>query len=351
MPIALTAAAVAGPIVGGIIGNMAASDDREAAMNAAKEAMAIIDQVGAPPDLSKEIILEKLRQVGVLTPQLESQINLGMSKVAQIQENPELKNAQMTALSSLKDIGHSGMRPEDRAALADIQDQTQGAVEAKRQQILQNLQARGQAGSGAEIAASLAGAQGGAQEAARASREVAGQASQRALQAIMQGGNLAGNIRGQDFDVNKTKANAEDVVNQFNANNAVSRQSRNVNNQNIASQYNLGTAQNISNANTNNANNEKYRQAEAQRQYWQDKLQLATAKSNARSGVQSAYNNQADRTSAMWQNIGNGVGQGAAAVGGYMSNSSAKAPAQQTQLPTQSNYDQSAAYQKYLSGS
>jgi len=331
---ALTAAAIAGPVVGGIIGNMAASEDREAAMQAAKEAMAIIDAVGAPPDLSKEILIEKFKQVGILTPQLENEVNLGFSKVAQVQEDPSLRSAQIDALSSLKELGKTGLRSEDRAALADIQSKIQQDVEAKRQQIIQNLQSRGQAGGGAELAASLAASQSGAQAAADQGRQVASMASQRALQAMMQQAGLAGNVRSQDFDVATKKASAEDYVNQFNTQNAISRQNRNLERMNQAAASNLNVAQNISDANINAANREKYRQVEAQRQFWQDKLEQARAKAGARTGMIPMYQQQAAQTAQMWQNIGSGVGQGAAALYGYNSK----------QAPTTSSFNVDNAY-------
>ncbi len=63
MTAALVGASIAAPIIGGIMGNEAARGNREAAQRAAAEAYAELMKVGAPPDLSKRIILEQFRKL------------------------------------------------------------------------------------------------------------------------------------------------------------------------------------------------------------------------------------------------------------------------------------------------
>lgn len=314
LPLIIGAAA---PIIGSALGNLFGAGDREEAERLMNEAMQEIDRVGAPPDLSKEILLEKFTQAGLYTPELESAIDAGVSKVAQIQEDPELRKSQMGALDILQQRGKGGLTPEDRAALNQVRGEVQRDSEAKRQQIMQNMQARGLGGSGAELIAQLQGAQAGTDRASEEGDRLAAMSSQNALQALMQGSNLAGSVRGQDFDVNQARAAAEDEINRFNVQNAIARQSRNVGSQNQAQMQNLSEKQRIADANNQMANAERYRQAEAQRQQWLDKMSQAQAKAGAKQSQASNLQGQAAQTAQMGQSIGAGIGAGAGAYANY----------------------------------
>lgn len=311
---ALTAAAIGGPIIGGIIGNMASAEDRERAKQAAAEAYALINAIGAPPDLSKEILYQKFQQVGVLTPETKQAIDIGISKASQITEDPSLRKAQTGALQLLASRAQGGLNGQDRANLNESRASVQRDIEGKRQQILQNMAARGMGGSGAELAAQLSASQGGAEVAAKQSDDIMAMASKNALEAASQSGGMASNIRSQDFNVNNAKAQAADEFNRFNVSNRQNVDNSNVDARNSAAASNLGQQQNIANANTNQTNQETLRQQEAKRQYWQDQLQLAQTKANAKLGQAGQYNQQANSTAKMWTGMGAGVGVGAGAA-------------------------------------
>jgi hypothetical protein len=317
----LAIASVAAPIIGGVIGQMASAGDRAAAEKAMQEAQAIIDSVGAPPDLSRQIILDKFEQAGVLTPQLEQAVSIGTSKVSEMQVDPATRQAQMEALQTMQQMGRTGLGAEDRAALAQIRDQVQRDAEAKRQQIVQQMQARGQGGAGAELAASLAASQEGSQRASEEGLRVGAQAQARALQALAQAGTLGGNIRGQDIGLENLKSSAADEFQKFDVQNAINRQQRNVGSQNQAQQFNIGRQQQVSDANIAAANAEKARQQEARRQYWQDQLNYAQARAGARTGAQNFYTNRAANTASSWAGMGTAAGQGLGAAGQYSSKS------------------------------
>ena len=314
-------AALAG-LTSSIIGAVSAGADRAQAEKLMKEAMEEINSVGAPPDLSREIILQKFQQAGLYTPELESAIDLGVSKVSQIKEDAGLRDAQKGALELLTQRGKSGLMPEDRAALNQVRAEVQRDTEAKRQQILQNMQARGLAGGGAELAMQLQASQAGANTASAEGDRLAAQASQNALQAMVQGGQLAGNIRGQDFDVNSTRAAAEDEVNRFNVQNSIGRQTRNVGMGNDAQQRNLGERQRIQDANTGQGNNELYRQRDAEAEEYRMKMAAAQAKANARTGASQQAMQQGNQTAQNWHT----AGQGVAAAGSVIANNLAKKP-------------------------
>lgn len=316
----LAGAAIAGPILGGIIGAQQSAADRDRAQHAAQEAYAEIQRLGAPPDLSQRIILEKFKQAGLYTPKLEQDISAGFSQVSQIQEDNKLRDAQMGGLNLLKERAQTGFSAKDRAALNEMRQKVAADQQGKLEAIKNNMAARGLAGGGTELAQELSAAQAsGADESASADR-IAAQAQEAALAAAVQSGQLGGQIRGQDFDVAKAKADAADRFKMFDTQNSIARQQRNVGSENQGQLYNLSENQRVQDINTQQENAERQRIEQAKRQYWQDQAQLAGMKSGAKLGQAQQYQNQADTTAKQWQGIGSGVGAGAGAGLNYMSN-------------------------------
>jgi hypothetical protein len=314
-------AAVAAPIVGGIIGNIMSSGDRQRAREAFQRALAEIDAIGAPPDLAREIILQQFQQVGVLTPELEEAVALEAPKVAQIQEDPALRKAQTTALQLLGERAQTGFSAEDRAALSQIQLQQARDTEAKRQQILQSYQQRGLGGAGAELASQLQAASAGSAQAGEEGLRLQAQAQRAALEAAMQSGQLGTQVRGQEFDIARTKAGAEDQASMARFNEAVARQQRNVATRMGVQQQNLANRQRISEQNVAQSNQELYRQRQGEERQYQLALQRAQARAGAQQYASGMYQQQAGQTAGMWSGIGAGFGR---AIGAYDSTSASK---------------------------
>lgn len=312
MPV--TAAIIGGgsSLLGGIIGSSSASKARKQAMEMAKQAAAQYNGI-IPPEV-RELIVQEFQSQGTYTPEIEQAISLGESQVAQIKEDPVLRGMQMEALQTLAQRGKTGLSPEDRAALNQVRGEVQRDIEAKRQQILQNMQARGMGGSGAELAMQIAASQEGADRASEESDRLAAIASQNALQAMSQYGNMAGNVRSQDFNVDQARASAEDEFNRFNVQNQQGVQSRNVGARNEAQQMNLGEKQRIAEANINRQREEQLRQEQAKQQQFANKMDLARGKAGALTGLSSAYSQQGQQQADMWSGIGSGVGQIAGSV-------------------------------------
>lgn len=318
LPAVLAGAAIAGPVVGGIIGNIASAADRARAQRAAEEAFAEIDALGLPPDLSKAVILEKFKRAGVYTPELEQEISAGLSKAEAIKEDPALREAQMGALNLIKERASTGYNAEDRAAANKLKNQVGIAHQGRLGSILQERAGRGLLGGGDELAAMLSSSQSALQDESASADRLAAEASSRALQAALQSGQLGSQIREQDFGVAKAKADAADRFKLFDTENSVARQRANVGAQNQAELYNLSEDQRIQDANSQMQNAELYRQREAQRTYWQDQAQRAGMRANAKQGQAANYNAAADSTAKMWQGVGSGIGSGAGAGLNYM---------------------------------
>lgn len=304
-----------GGIVGGIAGREASRGDAGEARNQAIIAQQILNEIAESPVTSRPLILEKYKQAGVLTPQLESLIEAGPSEVAKITEDPALKDAQMQALTSLSQRAKGGLSPEDRAALAASREQVQGDVESKRQQIMQQMAMRGQSGSGADLAAQLLASQQGAQRQSEEGRELAALASRRALEATSALGGLGGQIRGQDFDINRARSAAADELSRFNVQSAQANQMRNIAAQNAAQEFNLQNLQNIGNINVAQSNQELQRQRQAEADDWTRNLQRAQVRSGGSANLANTLGQSANQQAQSAYNLFGGIGQGLAGVG------------------------------------
>lgn len=322
--------AAAAGIGGGLLSSSASKKAANRAADAMKAALAaaqkIIDEVGAPPDQSAPIILEQLRQAGVLTPELEAQVTAQPTAFQNIQEDTGLRDRQVKALSELSKRGRAGLTPEERAEFNKSRQEVQRDLQGKNEQIINDMAMRGQAGGGAEIAARMLATQEGADRASEEADRIQAAASQRALQAIMMESDAAGNIRGQDFQVASAKANAADEMNRFNTTNQIAINQRNVGTQNVAQEANLGNKQRIQDTNTSTKNAETYAQKERERQFWNDKLAYAQARTAPILGMGQVNAQQAQQVGQANANMWSNIGGGAAAGFGALSNYYAKQP-------------------------
>ena len=132
--------------------------------------------------------------------------------------------AQMRALRQMQDIGaQGGYTNLERDQIAQAQRQAAAAEKSQRDAQVQQMEMRGMAGGGGEMAARLAAQQGGANRAQGAATDIATQAQMRALQAMQAGGQM-----GQQVQANATtRAQAIDAFNQANTNRAQAVRQRN----------------------------------------------------------------------------------------------------------------------------
>ncbi len=322
----LAGAAIAGPVLGGLIGQQASAANRAAATSAANAAYQEIEALKAPPDQSAAIILKHFQQAGLYTPGLEHQISAGIAEASKTATNTIGRQAQVGALGQMQERANTGYSAQDRAALNQLLQQTGAANQGRMGAIEQAAQARGQAGGGSELAQQLAQASAtGADQSAQSDR-LAAQAQQAAMQAAAMSGQMGGQLSAEDFSQAQAKAQAADRFKQFDVQNSLAQQQRNVAAQNQGQLYNLSEQQRLSDTNTQMDNAEKMRQTAAQRQYWQDQAQLAGMKSNARLGQASNLQQQANQQAGMWQGIGAGIGSGAGAALGYMGKTGGASP-------------------------
>lgn len=164
--------AVLGPILG-LIGNLFAQGDRDAAMRLREQAMQEFN-----------IELPDVKDIAART----------------VQTRPEDAQTQRDVYGELLERGRSGeLRMADRARLNEIQNQNAIRERGARGAILDSFAARGMGGSGTELAALLSNQQASADRNSREGLQVAGMADERADRNLLQAAGLAGDVRGQDF--------------------------------------------------------------------------------------------------------------------------------------------------------
>lgn len=326
-PLAIAAAVVAGgAIASGIASKNASAGALGDANNNRVMANNMIQELQNAPDISKPLILEKYKQAGLLTPQMEADIKASMPQTISV--DPSLRNAQQQALKTMQERSAGGLTAADRAGLNQARMAAQGDVKGRLASIQQQAAMRGQSGGGAELAAQLMAAQGGANTEAEAADRLAAQAQNAALQSTQQAGSQAGSMEGQQFGEAANQRDAQQQMERFNVGNQIAQQQRNVSSANQAQAGNLANLQNINNANVTNQNQEDRDQLNRQMQQWQNNVKLAGIKSDSMLGRatqqqaegeragQAAYNSISGPANAVGSMIGGGFGQKPAAAGG-----------------------------------
>jgi hypothetical protein len=136
-----------------------------------------------------------------------------IGQATQIQDSPEMRDAQLKTLGQMQGFTQGGLLPSDLQTLATIQQQQQGAASSQTQAVQDQLRQRGLAGSGAELAATLSANQGAANNAYALYNNALTDALNRQMSAIGQSNTMAGNIRSQDVGVSGQMAQ---IANNFN---------------------------------------------------------------------------------------------------------------------------------------
>lgn len=209
---------------------------------------------------------------------------LGPSAYESIVTSPEARDAQYAALAQMREmVEGSGFTLADKAALNNILNTTGQQAAAGQAGLQDAFAARGIGGSGAEIAAQLSNQQNAANQANQQGLNLAAQAQQRYFDSIRQNFDMGSALRNQDWAEQSQRAAAMDEIARFNAQ---QRTNEGIYNNNLAvQQYNM-------------------HRGEADRQ-----MQNAYNLANLKSG-------NAAKQSKDIANVGAGIGDGVAAVGG-----------------------------------
>ena len=252
---------------------------------------------------------------GTLTPEMIELINQGDTSLVEISTDPRLRQSQLQSLEGLEQLATQGMTAGDQAAFELARRNAASEAQAKQNQILQNMQQRGQGGSGAELLASLTNSQSSADRLQQAQLQEA-QARQNARQqALVQQANAASGLRGQDYNEASAMAQARDQIARFNAANSQNVAQTNTQARNQAQLQNLTNAQSLRNMNTGLSNEQQQFNKQLQQTDFNNKRALAGDKAGAFTGAASAADTRAAQTAGMYATIGQGVGSALSAFG------------------------------------
>jgi len=319
MPIGTTAALIAagGLSAAGSVGGALAS--KGASGRSEEQQAQALQQwldLNVPNPKDQEIYLEQLVSQGKLSPQLEGRIRQGKTEMAGIQLDPKMRQAQMSALGELQNIGEGGPRLRDKAAMQQMLSEVNQNEMGKRGALEQEMARRGVGGSAMEYGMKQANQQSANQQAALMGLQNAANQQDRSLAAIMGAGEMGGKMRGQDWQQASDVAKSQDLINRFNTGNALGVQQRNVGSQNYAQEANLNNAQRISDANTGIRNTQEMHNKGLIQQEYLNKL-------NKTKGLSSAYGSAADASAAeaaairdQWYKAGSGLGKVASGAAG-----------------------------------
>ena len=265
---AATGAAIGGPwgaAAGGALGFLMGQEDNST--DYLKQALEAAQ--GIPLPMLKEMNPELYKVVAQITPEMEEAIVLGPSATQGIALDPKMKQAQMNALNKLMDItANEGRDAQFNADAARLQNDVNSNLQGNAQAIQQNMATRGMSGGMSEMVNKQLAAQQAANRQAQMGLDINAQAQQRALAALMNQGNLANQMSNTEFNQQYQKANAQDAISKFNAQNQQNVNSSNTAAKNNAQQINVGNQQNTANQNVGLSNDaQKYNASLAQQQF------------------------------------------------------------------------------------
>lgn len=239
------------------------------------------------------------------TPEEYQTLNLSPTAYNDIAVDPTTLEAQNNALQQLMNLSENeGLNSIDRQALQEIINSENANLKGNLDAITQNAMERGIYGSGLELANKLQQAQSSANRNSSQDMSVLAQAQQRALDALSNYGNLSSNMRSQDFSEKEKIANANDIINRANWENA-----QNVSNANVSDRNKTNAANvDIKNA-QQDANFE-----ETNTRYGKDENKAAML-NNQYNTNNSMVNSMADRTNKTIGTLASSLGSAFDSVG------------------------------------
>lgn len=296
--------------VGGLAGSLLGQDDESDKYQ--REMMERINAIQVPGIDQLTFTPEELQYLGDFTPEQLQEYALQKSEMENVNVDPRLRQEQMKALDRVSQLADRGFSDEDMMGLNIARQQAAGEAEAKQNQILQNMQARGQGGSGAELIARLQSNQNSSNQLSLEQQKQALAQAEARKNALNMLANQSGSLRSQDFGEQSKIAEAKDLVNRINQENQQNIARYNVGNKNQAGQSNLATKQRISDSGVNVRNQAKSEKSRAYKDIFGMEMDKATGQ-NSISGQQASRSakNSADAAAGVGQ-----IGQGAIQMAG-----------------------------------
>lgn len=172
-----------------------------------------------------------------------------------LKEDPNLRKDQVSSLDKIREYSEKGRTAGDEAALQDLLSKTRQDDRGRSLAIDSQMKRRGLAGSGLDLMAKLQSRQGASNLAAKNALNLAANREAQKLGASQMLGNLSSQVRGQDYQMASGKANAQDLLNRFNASLKQGVENQNTAYENQERTQNLGEQQRIADANAQYSQN------------------------------------------------------------------------------------------------
>ncbi len=138
------------------------------------------------------------------------------SEVQKLEQDKKAKENQLEALAMMKVRARGGLTLQDKADLLNAQKEIDRSSIGVQKSIMQNMAARGQSGSGAELAARMQGAQNATSQASQNALNVAARAQAGAMQSTKDAAGLSRQIGQDQLDFDMLKAKAADETRRSN---------------------------------------------------------------------------------------------------------------------------------------
>ena len=255
-PWATAGGAVLGGVMSAIGGNAAKSAQKkyEAYMNNYIQQLKAVD---LPKYEELMLALERYEKGEDLTPVQMTILQETQNNVSKIADDSVNKETQLEAIAALKARAQGGLTLQDKADLLEAQQQIDRQSQGAQKAIMQNMAARGMAGSGQELAARLMGSQQGAQLAAQTGLNVAAQSRAEALNALKDASRLSESNAKNQFNRDQVRAQSQDDMLRRNLDRQQQSMLYNVGAQNEARLQNLKRAQQVADSNVDISNVEQ----------------------------------------------------------------------------------------------
>lgn len=255
-----------------------------AELDSIKDAAARLEAIGVPAADAFNLVYEKYKSAGQLTPETVSAVENQSTQQAKTAVDPRLKQARMDALRNTQQVADRGVTPEIAAAMRAQQQDARAETTANQKSILENAAMRGTDTSGGALAAQLMGGQQGANRAALSQDRINAMLFQNQRQGNADAASQAASLFNTEYGQKTDQARAQDAINQLNSQMTFNANTAAANTRNNAQASNLNQAQAIDNANVQNSNAAADKNASNAYRQYQDTV--GQAKSLGALGIQ-----------------------------------------------------------------
>ncbi len=303
-----------GGVVGGAVGGIggAGVDQANARKeNAINEYMSQLAALDMPRYEDLKLLFQRYDKGEQLTVEELASLQELDSEVSKITQDKQAKQTQLDALAAMKARARGGLTLQDKVELQEASREIDRQNSGVQKSIVQNMAARGQGGSGVELAARLQAGQQGAELASQNSMATAARAQSAAMQSLKDSANLGRQIGQDQMDFDKMRAQSVDDTRRRNLERLQATMQYNIGNRNAAAGANWDRANSVNDKNVNLSNNEQVQNKQILMNDYNNQVQKLENKYTGKYGAISQADDgieKAQNTAAGYAGMMNAVG-------------------------------------------